>query len=162
VADLEIRHPLLLDEAPNVAGAGGEPTGQLSYVDQCGSSGLSAQPSALADATFHIHGLRGSLLRALTSVCCLRPAKRPVVASGSGESDRLYGVDAAVVYPVIELVDVEADVAAHLDDGDAPLVGQPTHVAFTRAQPKRNILEGEESNRRAILPAHRTPQGAAG
>jgi hypothetical protein len=51
VADLEVWHPLLVDEAPDMAWAGGEPTRQLCDVDQWSAIVLNAQPSALADAT---------------------------------------------------------------------------------------------------------------
>jgi hypothetical protein len=121
------------------------------------------KPPPLAEATYRSHHLCGSLLRSVASLRCLRSAeRRRLAASTSCASGWFHCVDAVVVYPVIELVAVKADVATHLDDRDAPLFGQPAHVTFARAQPERNILEGEESNRRAMLPAHRTPQCAAG
>jgi hypothetical protein len=67
-----------------------------------------------------------------------------------------------VVDPVFELVAVEANIAAYLDDGDASLVGQSAHVALARAQAECNLVEGEESSRRAVLAADGTPQRGAG
>jgi hypothetical protein len=61
---------------------------------------------------------------------------------GSCHHGPIHNTDAVVVDPVFELVGVEADEAADLDDGDAPLVGQPARVAKARAQSARHILQG--------------------
>jgi hypothetical protein len=87
---------------------------------------------------------------------------RPSATSGSRQSGRVHRADPVVVDPVLELVTVEADVAAHLDDRDAPLVGQSAHVALARAQTDRNFFESEEGGRRAMLSASGTPQRGPG
>ena len=88
--------------------------------------------------------------------------RRPPATCGSRQSGRVHDADAVIVDPVFELVAVEADVAADLDDGDAALVGQSAHVALARAQAERNLLKGKESSRWAMLPASGTPQRGAG
>jgi hypothetical protein len=63
-----------------------------------------------------------------------------------------------VVNPVFDLMAVEANEATDLDDGNAPLVGEPADVTHARSQAQRDLLQGEEARGWTKLPADRTAQ----
>ena len=81
--------------------------------------------------------------------------RRPSVTGGPQHGGRIHRGNAVVVDPVLELVGVETDEAADLHDGDAPLVGQPAHVAQARAQPERDVLQGKEGHWLGVAPRSR-------
>ena len=57
---------------------------------------------------------------------------------------------------------IEADEVTDLDDGDAPLGHQPTHVAQARPQSERNLVHGEERRGRTPLATFGAAQGTLG
>jgi hypothetical protein len=98
----------------------------------------------------------------MSARCLAKVAHRSPVTGGSRHGSRVDDADAVVVNPVLELVVVEADVAAHLDDGNTTLVGQPAHVTLAGAQAERNLFEGEKAGWRTQFATDGAAEHAAG
>ena len=75
---------------------------------------------------------------------------------------RNHDVDPVVVHPMLDVVPVEADEVADLDNRNAPFGHKTTHVAEARPQSERNLVHSQQRRRRPQLAALCTAEGTLG